>query len=253
MNLRDFSEAYGIELRVNFVVRGVSLLNRPVDLDDVYKYSYNECGHTYTKSLRSIARDDGNCSKCHRVYNFEQRYRITVDFEGSKLKCLECERVFNREPNKLLYNIGLFKCICKLKSIAERELYDLLYGRFPDELYRNYLYENPEKKNYTGDFYLKCEEDETIIIALDDCSHRGPKNRENDKYKMGLIADKDNVYTIHLQQDMLEGNIGWILDELDVDDLPKVRLYGAEDMRFYEYMIDYLELNEIDYEYIEIG
>lgn len=257
MKLNEFCEEYNITLIGNIN------LNENIQLDNIYDYYYNDCGHRLNNALRTIRRNAGNCSKCKRVSNYQRKHGITVDFEESTFECTGnanhtgCYRMFNREPNKLLYNIGLYKCICRLKSVKERELYDLLYEKFPDKLYRNFLYENDDNKNFTGDFYLKLGDNRTLIIALDDESHKVAKNRSNDKEKMDLVKNKNNIYTIHLEQDMLSGNIGWIIDEIELDilnpeTLPKVRLYGSEDVKLYRYMVEHLDRNNIEYEYIDL-
>lgn len=253
--------------------KGLELIS--TDLDQIkgnekttVEFRIISCGHTKKLKLGTFRYNPVKCGDCKQmdyVEKYKDQQDLLINREQCSLTCLLCDRIYYRESHMLTRWLDKYNCFCKLKcSVNERELYDLLLPVFGDKLIRSYGKFNTTKKNYSSDFYIRVDGID-FIINLDDISHRTlALNKSRDITKLNILLDREDTYSIYLQEEIVFENIESIIfviqdyinnaldNDSDYHHNNRFLFITKRNDDFYDYLTDELEENDFyDYSIVE--
>ena len=203
----------------------------------------NICNHEQIyKSISTLLRRThmSKCAECKEdefIEKYREKCKLEINKEDSIITCLDCDRFYNRESHLITADINKFKCYCKTARNEEMRFYDILIKEYP-EVFRSYR-KYDVKKNYSSDFYI-IKDGKEIIIHLDDKSHKNKTNQKNDKLKLQICLQKDNIINVYIYEDYFFKNEETALEKLEdilrtLDE--KIYYICDKDDTFYDYLI----------------
>lgn len=227
-------------------------LDFPLDLNLTFRYKLTSCEHEcYNQNklsniISEYAKGNLRCRICESSLRYQQKLGIALDFDNHTFECLFCDTLYKRDPKRFLYNINHFKCYCKSKRSHEGLFYKKLYERIPN-LHRSYS-RYGTGLNHSSDFYLPIG-DKTLIIHLDDNSHKIKLNQSRDLYKLEICLNKPNLFNLYIQQELFMENQDVVIDTIceivNGETMTQVNTL-SNNKTFYRYIKDFMKLQEND-------
>lgn len=216
------------------IKNSLALDYQPVRVGDNYIVELTTCDHGVEICKDDIRYYDTHMIKCQECIDDGENHTVEILYDENRLHCVSCDRQYQREVGKLKYNIATFKCFCKKgvsKQHGEMRLFDHLQLKYGVEnVYCNYVHQEPERNRRTSDFYVKID-DSTIVIELVDVSHIGATNKNSDIVKMNLILEQegDSTKMVHIDQAflpsiILENRIETFFKQVLEEEHPKLSL-----------------------------
>lgn len=211
-------------------------------------YTYEHCGHqtVLTNKTKNYIPKCKTCKQNKTCQKYLNR-GLELLIDKNQIKCLKCERIYNRDPNNYMKDLNKFKCYCqqhKSRQEGEMKFYDELIKQIPNVIKSCRIYNIP-RKNYSSDFHV-IRDGIIFIIHFDDKSHQGRKNQQKDLIKLDICLKREDVYNIYIQKETFENidpSVFWSLLLAEINQPwkdEKVITFGYGN--FYDYIHNHTEV-----------
>ena len=165
--------------------------------NDEYCFRLKKCGHKFMCDYDTYLNHRGNCPVCEtcKQINLMREYKnrgYELLFDKGQVRCLKCERIYNREPKNYSRN---FVCCCQRYN--RMEFYDELFKRIPDVFKEYDDFSNHPVMNHG--YYVIRDGVFVFINFVHEFS-----SRHEQLTTLDVCLKRDNMINIYIQKEVFD-------------------------------------------------